>query len=128
MNDLLARGSEWLEGQRSAHLTRDVTYSRVSGSVDVKATVGRRVFRFQNEFGVEQRIEVREYLILAADLQDLSPSPVTPLAGDRISEPSDDGDRVYEVMSPNPLEPPWRWSDRSNRTFRIHTKKVGGPL
>lgn len=126
MNDLLAKGSDWLETERREHLTRTIIYSRGNFSVEIPATVGQRVFRFQNEFGLEQRVEVRDYLVLAADL-DFGPSPTTPEGGDRITEDAGGELTVYEVMTPNPLEPPWRWSGRGRSSLRIHTKKIGGP-
>jgi len=120
--DLLRRGSDWLERKRNKHLTRSIVYLRGADSVQVKATVGRTVFRVDKGYGVLERIEARDYLILAADLV-LSNAPVLPKAGDKIREVEDGRTFTYEVLAPG-NEPCWRYSDLYRVTLRIHTKLV----
>ena len=120
--DLLAQGSAWLEAQRTKHLTRRVTYQRGAEAVEVAATVGQTVFQVDNGYGVLERYEARDYLVLAADLV-LGVVAVLPKAGDRVRETAGTQVFVYEVMAPG-NEPPWRYSDPYRQTLRIHTKHV----
>lgn len=122
MADLLQRGSDWLEGMRTTHATRPVTYARGAHSVDVAATVGRTVFRVENGYGVLERVEARDYLFLGSALV-LGGEATLPLPGDRIRETVDGRTFVYEVMAPAG-EFCWRWSDPHRRTLRVHTKQV----
>ncbi len=122
MADLLQKGSEWLDGMRAAHASRPVAYVRGTDSVEVAATVGRTVFRLDKGCGLVERVEARDYLVLAADLV-LGGRAALPKAGDRIREVEGNRAFVYEVMAPGG-EPCWRWSDPYRRTLRIHTKHV----
>lgn len=122
MADLLQQGSDWLEGMRTAHATRPVVYVRETDSVEVAATVGRTVFRLDKGYGVIERVEARDYLILAADIM-LGGQAALPKAGDRIREVEGNTAFVCEVMAPG-NEPCWRYSDPYRRTLRIHTKHV----
>jgi len=120
--DLLQQGSDWLEGMRTAHASRLVVYVRGTDSVEVQATVGRTVFRLDKGYGVIERVEARDYLVLAVDLV-LGGAVALPKAGDRIREVEGNKAFIYEVMAPGG-EPCWRWSDLYRRTLRIHTKHV----
>jgi hypothetical protein len=120
--DLLQRGSDWLEGQRVKHLTRSVIYQRGASRVEVSATIGRTVFEVDDGFGVFERIESRDYLILVQDLV-FNGQPAIPEPGDRILEADGSRTIVYEVMAPG-REPHWRYSDPYRKTLRIHTKQV----
>lgn len=122
MADLLQQGSQWLEGMRETHATRPVVYVRGADSVEVSATVGRTVFRIDKGYGVMERVEARDYLVLGSALT-LNGQTVLPTAGDRIREESDGKTFVYEVMAPGG-EPCWRWSDPYRQTLRIHTKQI----
>jgi len=117
---MLNTGLSWLAAKRKAYMSQTVTYSRAADDVEVLATVGRKVFRMPDEYGVEIRIETRDYLITAADLI-LSGAVVEPQAADRITEA---GGQVYEVMSPGNDEAAWEYSDAYRRTLRIHTSQV----
>ena len=122
MADLLQKGSDWLEGMRTAYASRPVVYVRGTDSVEVPATVGKTVFRLDKGYGAIERVEARDYLVLAVDLV-LGGAAALPKAGDRIRETEGDKAFVYEVMAPGG-EPCWRWSDPYRRTLRIHTKHV----
>ena len=128
MADLLQTGSTWLEDQRHQHMTRPVTYLRGGDSVQLNATVGKTVFDQEDQFGVIQRTESRDYLVRAADLVFVAGEQTLPQVGDRICEPSGTGALLYEVMAPRASggsEPPFRFSDPERITLRIHTKFVG---
>ena len=122
MADLLEQASTWLDGQRKTHLSRPVVYERGEESVEVQATIGRTVFELADAYGVVERTESRDFLVLAADLVPGS-QEVLPERGDRIRETDGAKVYVYEVMAPG-KEPPWRWSDDYRRTLRVHTKHV----
>lgn len=122
MADILQRGSDWLENQRHTHATRTVTYERSMDSVSMAATIGRTIFEVDNGHGVLERIESRDFLVLATDLL-LAGVPVLPQRGDRIRETQGANTYVYEVMAPG-KEPEWRWSDPYRKTLRIHTKQI----
>jgi hypothetical protein len=122
MTDLLEKGSTWLEDQRTRHLTRLVAYQRGADSVEIKATIGRTVFEQADDFGVIQKTESRDFLVLAADLV-LNGERVLPRPGDHVREAQGDQVFVYEVMAPG-TEPPFRYSDTYRQTLRVHTKHV----
>ena len=122
MADIFERGSNWLQEQRHSHATQTVTYERSVDSVGLTATIGRTMFEIDNGHGVLERIESRDYLLLADDLV-LASIPVLPQRGDRIRETQGTTTYVYEVMAPG-QEPAWRWSDAYRKTLRIHTKHI----
>ena len=113
---LLEDAAAWLNSQREECLSVPIEYRfRSGGSVELMATVGRTLFRAENEYGVTVRVESRDFLVSAEDL------PGEPQSGDRIVHAG----RVYEVLAPNG-EPVWRWSGPQHVTRRIHTKEIGG--
>lgn len=110
---MLEKAATWLDTQRQQHLTVPVVYRRRDGGeVEVAATVGRTLFRAENEYGVTIRTESRDFII--ADL------PNEPERGDKIIRAG----RIYEVLVPNG-EPCWRWSGANHNVRRIHTKEIG---
>ena len=122
MPDLLETGSNWLQDQRTRHMSRTVSYERGADSVSLSATVGRTMFEIEDGHGVVQRHEARDFLVLADDLV-LAGSNALPQAGDRIRETQGAMVFVYEVMAPG-SEPVWRYGDPYRKTLRIHTKQV----
>ena len=122
MADLLETGSNWLQDQRTQHMSRTVTYERGIDTVSLSATVGRTLFEIDDGHGVIQRHEARDFLVLADDLV-LAGSKTLPQAGDRVRETQGTTVFVYEVMAPG-NEPVWRYSDPYRKTLRIHTKHI----
>ena len=113
--NLLESASEWLNEQRRDCLSVTITYKpKGGGSFEIPATLGRTLFRTENQYGSTIRIESRDFLVAAADLSD------DPERGDTILY---NGMR-YEVLAPN-AEPVWRWSGAYHSTRRIHTKEIG---
>ncbi len=113
---LLENAAAWLNDQREECLSVPIEYRfRSGGSVGLTASVGRTLFRAENEYGVTIRVESRDFLVSAEKLPD------EPQSGDRIVHAG----RVYEVLAPNG-EPVWRWSGSQHVTRRIHTKEIGG--
>jgi len=113
---LLEDAAVWVRNQRATCLSVAITYQRPGTQpVELTASVGRTLFRAENEYGVTIRTESRDFLIGADQL------PADPQRGDRIVYAG----RIYEVLAPNG-EPVWRWSDTARVTRRIHTKEIGG--
>ncbi len=119
---MLKAGAEWLVGQRRAHASLTVTYSRGENSVELSAAIGNTPFELDDGHGVITRIESRDFLITAWDLV-LDGSETVPQAGDKIRETVGSQGIVYEAMAPGD-EPPYRYSDSHRHSLRIHTKQV----
>lgn len=115
---MLGNAIAWLERQRHTFLTTEVTYSRGEGSVTLLATVGKTLFKGEDQYGRLVYYTSRDYLVRSTDLV-IGESQVIPEVGDHIT----DGACTYEVLAPNG-EPHWRWSDVNQGTMRIHTKEV----
>ncbi len=122
MADMLEQASNWLEDQRTEHASRTVTYQRGASSVALVASIGRTICDVDNGFGVVERTESRDFLVLAVDLL-LAGVPVLPERGDRVRETQGTTTYVYEVMAPG-KEPHYRYSDPYRKTLRIHTKHI----
>ncbi len=112
---MLEQASEWLEYQRLKELSVPAVYVRRGGEkIDVNVTLGKTLFRAENEYGVTIRTEARDFLIAGSEL------PNDPERGDTVIY---NGTR-YEVLAPNG-EPVWRWAGTYHWTRRIHTKETG---
>ena len=113
---ILEQASAWLETQRLRELSVPAVYVRRSGEqIPVNVTLGRTLFRAEDQYGVTVRTESRDFLIAASELGN------DPERGDAIVY---NGCR-YEVLAPNG-ESVWRWSGTYHWTRRIHTKEIGG--
>lgn len=123
MGDLLEQAAGWLDGMRTAHLSKPVLYCRGSDSAEVPATIGKTVFEIDDGSGAVERFESRDFLIAATALA-LGGAATLPQPGDKVKETAGGKVLVYEVMAPG-KEPCWRWSDPFRRTLRVHTKQVG---
>ena len=115
MTDLLKEGSAWLEQERTAHCSGQVSYFVGTTENVVNATFGRTEFEMTDDAGQLVVSHVRDFLILAADLG------ADPELGDKIVT----GDMQYEVMPFGPDRNGWRWSDQFRQTYRIHTRCTG---
>lgn len=123
MGDLLDRGSAFLDDQRYRHLSRTVLYRRGAEEKEVQATTGRTEFEQADDAGLIHRVESRDFLIRAADL-DLGAGPPLPRAGDQVRETNGTQVFVFEVNAPGG-QPPFRYSDPYRRVLRVHTKHIG---
>ncbi len=119
MSDLTKTGTDWLQGQRLAHMSQTVTYERGAQSVVVSATRGSSSYDEVDENGIIHRHQTRDYIIRTADML-FSGSPVKPQDGDRVL----DGGQTYVVASLSG-DPPWRYTDAHRSGMRVHTKLVG---
>jgi len=123
MADLLETASNWLEAKRNEHLSRSVTYQRGADTGDLPASIGKTTFEVDDGFGIVQKWESRDFLILAEDLI-LAGNPTLPERGDLIQETQGATTYTYEVLAPG-KEPAFRFSDPYRKTLRIHTKQIG---
>lgn len=127
MGDLFRDGAKMLAQTASANLAQSVVYSRGAESVTVQATIGQSSGVVTKEYGVRERWESRDFLILASLLV-INGEPIEPRRGDRITETVlDDTDipvhqLIHEVLPPSEQEPCWRWSDAHRLRVRVHTK------
>ena len=70
---LLENAAEWLESQRIRELSVPIVYQRRDGeTLNIPATLGRTLFRAENEYGVTIRTETRDFLIAAEELETIS--------------------------------------------------------
>ena len=116
---MLKNAMSWLESQRKKYLSNPVIYRRGKQSAEIPATIGKTLFKIQDEYGRTIYYESRDYLISSADLI-LKGAVTIPMKGDEIIE----NGFIYEVMAPA-NEPEWRYSDTYRNTLRIHTKNTG---
>jgi hypothetical protein len=123
LGDLLDRGSAFLDDQRHKHMSRTVVYQRGAEAKEVLATIGRTEFEQADDAGLIHRVESRDFLVRAADM-DLGSGPTLPRAGDLVRETVGTQVFVYEVNAPGG-QPPFRYSDPYRRVLRIHTKHIG---
>lgn len=123
MGDLLDSGSAFLDDQRHRHLSRSVLYRRGAEEKEVQATIGKTEFEQADDAGLIHRVESRDFLIRASDL-DLGAGPTLPRTGDQVRETSGSQVFVYEVNAPGG-QPPFRYSDPYRRVLRVHTKHIG---
>lgn len=112
---MIEQAAEWLEYQRRKELSVPAEYVRRDGTrIEVNVTLGKTLFRAEDQYGVTVRTESRDFLIAASELEN------DPERGDSIVY---NGCR-YEVLAPNG-EPVWRWSGTYHWARRIHTKEIG---
>lgn len=113
-------GTAWLAGKLTSHASQTVTYSRSASSVELTATVGPEDRSTAGDIVLTTK-GMRDFLVLAANLEFVEDVPVVPARGDRITW---DG-AIYEVRAPMDGVPHWRWSDPYKIIRRIHTIYVG---
>lgn len=118
--DLLANASEWLRGQRKEYLGQSVIYSQDGVTDTLIATKAET--RFETDIGDGVLVTGRQvdWLIDAEDLVAGFGSGARPEAGDRLQAGSGASAVIYTVVQIGG-ENIWRWHDRQNKTYRIHT-------
>lgn len=116
--DLLAAGASWLAGQLKTAAGRAVTYSRNGNDATITATIGRSQFESQNQSGVIENWESRDYLLPAEDLPFGEPR-----RGDELLEEIGGELLVFEVAAPRGV-PVFHFGDAFRSIVRIHTKAI----
>jgi len=130
MADLLGQAVAWLNGQRVAHLSRQVTYQRGDNSVEVAATLGATSLEVTDEAGVTVRTGQADFIV-PADALVLGGVKVKPQVGDRILVPEGDPSTgsgqgktlVFEVLA-LPGGEHFRPADPTGTALRIHAKQI----
>lgn len=113
-SDQLARGLDRLREQAG----KTITYTRGASSVSLTAVVGQSAHEQLDETGMPITAQSRDYLIKASSLV-LASVAVLPQQGDEIT----DSGATFAVRSVG-SEAPWRYSDLSRTTIRVHTVEV----
>jgi hypothetical protein len=119
MADVIRSGAAWLADQLAASAGATVEYRRGANVATITAVVGRSVFESQDQSGVSESWESRDYIIKTADFPHSEP-----LRGDRIVETLGSDSIVFEVVSPRGV-PLFHHGDPFHSTIRVHTKRVG---
>lgn len=119
MADVIRSGAAWLADQLKANAGATVEYRRGAASANVTAVVGRSVFESQDQSGVTESWESRDYIIKTADFPHAEP-----MRGDRIVETLGEQAIAFEVVSPRGV-PLFHHGDPFHSTIRVHTKRVG---
>jgi len=99
-----------------------VTYHRGGDALPLTAVPAEDRYLADDGHGLLQQQFVRDYLLLAADL-DFGAGPTEPQRGDLIKETIGGAVKVYEVVALGG-EPHWRYCDSGHTVMRIHTKLV----
>lgn len=97
---------------------RKVGYQRGDEQIWIDATVGRTALYYVDESGVRQFGEIRDYLIVPAELA-FHGVEVEPEEDDLIID-TEDGNRIFHIMADSGEV--WRYTDRYRTMYRIHTK------
>tara|TARA_R110000868_G_scaffold14555_2_gene67577 strand:+ start:235 stop:621 length:387 start_codon:yes stop_codon:yes gene_type:complete len=120
MSDLLADAAEWLRGQRKLYMSQTVIYAQDGSTYSLTATKAETRFETDTGDGVLLSGRQVDWLIDAADLVTGFGVGAQPEAGDRIQAGTGATAKQYTVVQLGG-EPVWRWHDRQNKTYRIHT-------
>ena len=124
MADLLKSGLAWLTSQLTAHASEIVTYARGYDSTEVHATLGRKLLKLSDEFGIRIEWTDMDFLIPTVDLA-FDGEPFTPLRGDQLFVTIDETTVEQFEVFPFGDEPAWRWADPHHSIVRIHAKHIG---
>ena len=119
MCDLIENGLRWLDGQRSRHVARWVTYARGPSSITIRGTKTKSTWSLVGSDGTMFTIETIDWLISSCDLR-LDGIPVEPKQDDKII----DGDLTYQVLAPDKSMPHFRYCDAHRITMSIYAKLV----
>jgi hypothetical protein len=118
MANMIQDGISWLAGQLKTHASNQVIYKRGTNTVTVNATLGKTEFEVEHDSGVVDRVETRDYLINAADI-DFGAGPVKPQRGDKIVEVLNGTTHTRTVSVPTQGQV---WShDGFEVKLRVHT-------
>ena len=111
---ILDSAQDWLDKTREEFLAVKVQYRPLTGQwKNIKATCGKTIFKYTNEYGMGIRTSSRDFIISVKEY------PEEPKKGDLILYK----DILYEVLAPN-NEPVWKWVGNNFTTRRIHTKEI----
>ncbi len=119
MADAIRTGAAWLADQLKASAGAAVEYKRGNSAATVVAVVGKSVFESQDQSGVSETWESRDYIFKTTDFPHGEPA-----RGDRITETLGGIANVFEVVAPRGV-PLFHHGDPFHTTIRVHTKRIG---
>ncbi len=122
MTDLLEQASSWLDGMRTTHLSRLVTYQRGGDSVEIAATLGSTTYEVADEAGATVQAKATDFIVSAASLV-LGGAVTRPQVGDRARVAGGDKVLVFEVLDLGGAGH-YRPCDPHGRMLRIHAKQI----
>jgi len=114
---MLRTGSAWLAQQLAAAAGTTCAYRRGANTAQLLATVGRSTFESENQSGIVESWESRDYLIRTEELPYGEPQ-----RGDLIVEEVNGVPTFYEVSSPRGV-PVFHYADAFGTMCRVHTKQ-----
>lgn len=112
---MLRTGSAWLAARLAESASVKCMYVRGNTETEITATVGRSTFESQNQSGVVEQWESRDYIVTVGDLPYAEPE-----RGDRIIEVFGDTETTFQVSAPRGV-PLYHFSDAFRSAVRIHT-------
>ena len=118
MPDMLRSGVAWLAAEMKSSASTTCAYKRGANTSQVAAAIGSSMFESQNQSGVVESWEARDYIVQTADLPYGEPQ-----RGDMIIEELDGVSTFYEVVTPRGV-PLFHYADPFRTMVRIHTKQV----
>jgi len=62
--DMLEQGAAWLDGMRTKHASRTVTYIRGTDAVELSATLGQTTYEIADEYGVPTPLTDRAWVVI----------------------------------------------------------------
>jgi len=119
MSDLLANGAAWLADHLAASSSKPVRFYRGTNYGIVNATIGRSTFESQNENGIIENWESRDFIISTPSLPFGEPQ-----RADYIVETIDGIDISYEITAPRGV-PLFHYGDAFRKTVRVHAIAKG---
>lgn len=115
MSDLLQTGAAWLANRLSDSASTLCTYHRGNSYAQLRATVGSSTFEAQNQSGVIETWQSRDFIMKASSLPFGDPR-----RHDRVVQTINGVDLTYEVATPQGM-PVFRYADPFRQMVRIHT-------
>lgn len=119
---LLDDGAAALIARKRESDGREVTYSRGTKAITLRAWLGNTLFaRNTDEPGASVVWGERDYVFAVAELV-IDGKQVQPLKDDRITEVIDGQAVTFEIATPTG-EPPARYLDLTRQMWIVHTKR-----
>ena len=122
VDNMLRHGVEWLDGQRAAHMSDEVTYQRGGDTAEIAAMQASTPMEVTDEAGLAIRTQGTDFVV-GVDSLVLAGVRTVPQVGDRILVPAGEKVVVYEVLA-LPGGQHYR-TDCTGTMFWIHAKQVG---
>lgn len=120
--NMLQKGVAWMASQAKTAAGYNITYTRGTDSVTLRAWHGSTEHEREDQHGFIITAEVRDFMLQASDLV-LSGSQIRPIVGDLITEVVGDETRTYEVFNLDGSTAAFKL-DEQDTVMRIHTRQI----